>query len=457
MATVLETLVEDENFSIILSLVIQVDEALDTGIAEAFGAPNLGGTLFAPTNDALIAAANDLGYPDPDARGAAEYLNAAAFALTDGQTEIFLAEILALHLVPAELTPDDLSNGAVIPTLLGANLTVSDGALIDFEPDNADALLGDVMTLDNGVLIPIDQLLLPFDIQIDDVPTEDGDVIVGTDDDDTFFLLGGSDVFSGGLGDDTGFGGNGNDLLHGGSGNDFFQGGAGNDRLEGQTGDDTLRGGLGNDRLTGDQGDDRLNGGAGDDFLQGGSGGDVLLGNTGNDKVIGGRGNDVLSGGDGSDRLLGENGADEMFGEDGNDRLFGGFGKDQLSGDDGDDLLGGGGGADALFGGDGNDMLRGAAGDDFIAAGQGDDTITGGEGEDTYSFASSEDGSNRITDFASGEDKIELTGLTEEEVITLLLGQGDGNDALLVSSVNANWSVLVEDAEDLSDDDLYIV
>ncbi|GAB4386837.1 MAG: hypothetical protein Kow00121_54290 [Elainellaceae cyanobacterium] len=85
--------------------------------------------------------------------------------------------------------------------------------------------------------------------------------------------------------------------------------------------------------------------------------------------------------------------------------LIGQASNDRLTGQGGNDLLLGNGGNDALVGGSGNDTLNG---------GIGNDTITGGAGADSFRFdsgrrfQSSDFGLDRITDFASGTDKVVL-------------------------------------------------
>ncbi len=95
---------------------------------------------------------------------------------------------------------------------------------------------------------------------------------------------------------------------------------------------------------------------------------------------------------------LGENIADSITGRSGNDFLEG-FG--------GNDILSGGAGADALNGGSGNDRLIGGAGVD---------QLTGGAGADVFAFlvgdSSAASGQHdRITDFTSGVDRIDLSGI----------------------------------------------
>ncbi|MEM6384568.1 MAG: fasciclin domain-containing protein [Pseudomonadota bacterium] len=490
MATVLETLGSDPNFSILVALAVEVDDALDAGIAQALGDPSFGATVFAPTDRAMIAAANSFGYPGSDAEGAAVYLITAANALSDGETAQFFLDVLSYHITPSELTNGDFTDGAVFETVLGTNVSVSSGALVDVDPRSPNATLGVVNTLDNGVIVPIDQLLLPVIIEFDDDGTEGPDLVVGGDGADEALLLEGIDLFSGGGGNDIANGGASADLLFGGAGNDFLIGGGDFDWLSGGEGSDTLQGDVGEDLLEGGAGNDRLFGGDQADLLIGGRGNDLVAGQNGNDEMhgcsgadrifggdgddsgFGGGGDDILVGGTGNDRLTGWNGNDSLYGGAGFDDLFGGAGDDLLVGKDGDDLLNAGDGDDRVFGGRGNDELSGGDGEDqlfggggadalnggadadFLRAGAGDDTLTGGDGEDTYSFASGANGANRITDFNGLEDRLEIANVDEDEVISILLGQGDGNDALLISSVNANWSVLVEDAEDLSEDDL---
>lgn len=119
----------------------------------------------------------------------------------------------------------------------------------------------------------------------------------------------------------------------------------------------------------------------------------------------------------GDDVFGGDEGEDTLNGLGGNDTLFGNDDDDVLNGGDDNDTLHGGYGEDELNGGDGNDVLIGYAGAD---------TLTGGAGADTFKIHSpwdvlfnngwnwsyNRDGErDTITDFVSGEDKIDLNGL----------------------------------------------
>ena len=62
-----------------------------------------------------------------------------------------------------------------------------------------------------------------------------------------------------------------------------------------------------------------------------------------------------------------------------------------------------------LVGGAGNDTLNGGAGNDVLDGGAGNNILTGGAGADVFRFAAPGTGVNRITDFVSGTDQIQLS------------------------------------------------
>ena len=72
-------------------------------------------------------------------------------------------------------------------------------------------------------------------------------------------------------------------------------------------------------------------------------------------------------------------------------------------------------GDNRLLGGAGDDKLYGGSGDDILRGGLGVDRLTGGDGADTFIFARGQTGStaasaDTITDFAEGQDHINLSG-----------------------------------------------
>ena len=129
--------------------------------------------------------------------------------------------------------------------------------------------------------------------------------------------------------DDVLFGSNGADTIRARAGSDTVHGLGGNDDLNGQSNDDTLHGGTGNDVLRGEGGDDTLNGNDGLDILNGGANDDVLNGGGENDNLEGGTGNDTVNGGGQADSIFWAAG-------DGNDVTDGGSGDDtfQVFGDE---------------------------------------------------------------------------------------------------------------------------
>ncbi|MDE0332266.1 MAG: calcium-binding protein [Nitrospinae bacterium] len=80
-----------------------------------------------------------------------------------------------------------------------------------------------------------------------------------------------------------------------------------------------------------------------------------------------------------------------------------------LTGGSGDDTLTGATGDDTIKGQGGDDTLDGGAGIDWIEGGAGDDALTGGSQADMFVFGPG-NGSDTITDFVPGEDRINLTG-----------------------------------------------
>lgn len=225
-----------------------------------------------------------------------------------------------------------------------------------------------------------------------------------------------SDSVLGAEGNDTLLGGYGNDTLDGGADNDRLDGGNGNDLLFGGEGDDLLLAYLGNDSLYGGAGNDTIDdsltavlsgtmladGGAGDDLITTGRGADIVAGGTGADTIFSDAGNDSIDGGAGADHIRSGEGHDlvqELDSLSGNDTILAGGGNDTVLAGAGDDLIQGEGGTDRLTGGAGNDTLLGGAGAD---------TLTGGAGADHYVFTNPSERGDRITDFVSAEDRIEV-------------------------------------------------
>lgn len=88
-----------------------------------------------------------------------------------------------------------------------------------------------------------------------------------------------------------------------------------------------------------------------------------------------------------------------------------------FTGGSGADAYQGGSQADVLNGGSGADTLSGGGGNDTIKGGVGVDLLTGGTGNDIFVFTAVGDSTfanyDTITDFGTGTDKIDLTGIAD--------------------------------------------
>ena len=184
------------------------------------------------------------------------------------------------------------------------------------------------------------------------------------------------------------------------------------DTLVGDSGGNNLFGGAGNDKLVGGAGNDSLEGGAGADILQGGEGTDSASyaysesGVTANLATGGTEGDAMGDTYTGIEILTGTNFEDILTGDKYNNRIYAGGGDDLISGGLGDDKLFGNGGSDTLIGGSGDDILDGSTGSDVF---------TGGAGRDIFvafkEYLAPLSAGDRITDFTSGTDKIDLRGI----------------------------------------------
>lgn len=108
---------------------------------------------------------------------------------------------------------------------------------------------------------------------------------------------------------------------------------------------------------------------------------------------------------------------DTVRGTDGANRLdgFNAAGNALIEGRGGNDTIRGGRGGDTIDAGAGSDVVYAGAGADRIIGGTGIDTLFGGEGADLFDFASaaysSAEAPDRIDDFLSGTDRIDLSDL----------------------------------------------
>jgi Ca2+-binding RTX toxin-like protein len=203
-------------------------------------------------------------------------------------------------------------------------------------------------------------------------------------------------------------GGSGDDLITGNDADNTLNGNGGHDTMAGGKGDDTLSGAAGHDDLHGNAGADHMTGGEGDDTLRGGTGADTVEAGNGHDQIRGQSNADLLNGGSGHDNIKGGGGNDTLSGEDGDDYLKGGTRKDLIIGGAGADTLLGNSFNDTLQGGSGNDRLLAGGDNDVLEGGAGNDYLKGGDGSDDFVFGSGH-GQDRIADFDTAEDTLQLS------------------------------------------------
>ena len=105
--------------------------------------------------------------------------------------------------------------------------------------------------------------------------------------------------------------------------------------------------------------------------------------------------------------------------------------------------------ADRLTGSTAANTLDGGVGNDTLTGGLGADRLTGGTGSDTFCFVTTGDGSDTITDFASGTDTIYIEaanfGLTAGDAVTLI--NGTPTTAAAVFVYNSTTGVLGFDSD----------
>jgi Ca2+-binding RTX toxin-like protein len=208
-----------------------------------------------------------------------------------------------------------------------------------------------------------------------------------------------------------------------------------------------VNGGRGHDRLFGDDANDRLKGQDGHDRLDGGDGAD---------RMWGGRGNDVYMVDDRDDRVYEyrSQGSDtvkssvsySLSGTHVEKLVLAGTANINGTGNDLDNSLTGNAGNNVLKGLGGDDKLSGGAGNDKLCGGAGDDRLTGGTGQDTFVFER-RSGSDTVTDFRDGHDKIDVSRLAGVDSLADLGRWQAGDDVVIWHGSD----VLVLKGVDLSD------
>ncbi|TWX65028.1 beta strand repeat-containing protein, partial [Colwellia sp. C1TZA3] len=219
-----------------------------------------------------------------------------------------------------------------------------------------------------------------------------------------------------------------------GIGGNFVGMGSGNDTMTTTNinGDNTIMAGDGNNTVTTTTtgtGNTKVTSGDGNDTITTtnvGLGTSTVLSGAGDDTVTTGAGADTVVSGAGNDTVTTTGGADIVLSGSGNDTVATGEGADIILSATGDDIIGAGAGDDIIFSGSGNDRINAATGADIINSGAGDDIIWLGNDsdKDTVIFGANAtaNGSDAITDFTSGTDKLNLDAMTAQTTTTAVTG-----------------------------------
>jgi len=275
-------------------------------------------------------------------------------------------------------------------------------------------------------------------------------VITGNSGSNTINGGGGADTMIGGLGNDTYFVDNVGDVVteNPGEGTDTVKAtinytlGA---NLENLTLSGTAANGTGNgldNTIRGTNSANVIDGATGNDLILGNGGDDTITGGSGNDKLNGGTGNDTMTGGIGDDTYYVDSLSDvvtENPGEGTADKVIStitytiGTNIERLmlygaaaingTGNSVDNVMYGNEADNVITGLAGNDTIFAHGGNDTLVGGTGRDTMVGGTGNDTFVFDDGDFGgattstADRITDFTSGQDKIDLSAVDANTLV----------------------------------------
>jgi Ca2+-binding RTX toxin-like protein len=189
---------------------------------------------------------------------------------------------------------------------------------------------------------------------------------------------------------------------------------------------------------------------------------DVLSGSNGNDILNGGLGNDYMAGGVGNDIYVVQNIGDLVY-EDFNSSTDVDTVKSSIAYQLGNNLekllltgtkaingkgnslnntITGNSNLNLLSGDSGKDILNGGNGNDTLIGGNGLDSLTGGSGADKFRFEFMNQGVDKILDFATAEDFIEISQV--------------GFDAGLIAGSNISSAQFVLGSKALDSDDRFI-
>ncbi|MEM9503992.1 MAG: fasciclin domain-containing protein, partial [Cyanobacteria bacterium P01_E01_bin.43] len=137
-------------------------------LVEALDDPAADLTVFAPTDAAFVALAQDFGFGGDDEAGAFDAIVAALTELGGGNPLPLLTDVLLYHVSPEAQSQTQLQSAGTTTTLLSdVSLVVVGSELVDNESDLLNpsfvAELSDIAA-DNGTVQGINRVLIPLDI-----------------------------------------------------------------------------------------------------------------------------------------------------------------------------------------------------------------------------------------------------------------------------------------------------
>ena len=135
-----------------------IDAASQTSFLDGDGSL----TVFAPTDAAFVALAQDLGYDGADEAGAFAAIVAALTDIGGGDPIPTLVAILQYHVLGTTQLAADVTAASTLSTIQGGTITVNGTTLVDNAPALADAtIIGTDIIVCNGVLHRLNRVMLP--------------------------------------------------------------------------------------------------------------------------------------------------------------------------------------------------------------------------------------------------------------------------------------------------------
>ena len=136
------------------------------GMTEALDATDADLTVFAPTDNAFIQFARELGFTGFDEQGAFDTIVATLDDLSDGDPIALLSQVLQYHVLDGSQTADSLRAAGEVTTTQGSTIEVRPRRLVDNDADFSDGNISSRSDIvrENGIVHVITRVLLPIDL-----------------------------------------------------------------------------------------------------------------------------------------------------------------------------------------------------------------------------------------------------------------------------------------------------